>query len=119
MKKIKLISYLVICCGLCSAQPKNPLFHALVLAENGGHHILFTRAFRPWLDQLAADSSFAIDYIENPKAIDDVFLSRYQLFIQLDYPPYGWGEKAEAAFKNYIEEGKGGWIGFHQTHRAR
>ncbi|RYY24820.1 MAG: ThuA domain-containing protein, partial [Sphingobacteriaceae bacterium] len=34
---------------------------------------------------------------------------------QLDYPPYGWGKPAEAAFQHYIEQGKGGWIGFHHA----
>jgi hypothetical protein len=100
------------------AQPNknSPIrFHALVLAENGGHHIAFTKTARPWLDKLAADSSFAIDYIENPNNIDDSFLSKYQLFIQLDYPPYGWPEKAVKAFESYIEQGKGGWIGLHHA----
>jgi len=34
------------------------------------------------------------------------------LFIQLDYPPYAWTPTAVSAFQKYIEEGKGGWIGF-------
>ena len=40
-----------------------PRFHALVLFENGGHHLEFTNAAQPWLNKLAADSNFAIDYI--------------------------------------------------------
>jgi hypothetical protein len=102
-------------CSPCPAQTKVPRFRAVVLAENGGHHILFTKAVKPWLDQLAADSSFSIDYQETPAAIDEAFLTKYQLFIQLDYPPYGWGEKAAKAFQNYIQKGKGGWIGFHHA----
>lgn len=90
-------------------------FHALVLAENGGHHIAFTKAAKPWLDKLAADSNFTIDYIENTNDIDEAFLSKYKLFIQLDYPPYGWTEKAVSAFQKYIEEDKGGWVGLHHA----
>jgi type 1 glutamine amidotransferase len=37
------------------------------------------------------------------------------LFIQLDYPPYNWTPTAQAAFIEYIEEGRGGWIGFHHA----
>jgi hypothetical protein len=115
MKILNPILLAIVVCSLCEAQTKAPRFRALVLAENGGHHILFTKAVKPWLDKLAADSSFSVDYLESPAGIDDVFLKQYQLFIQLDYPPYGWGEKAEAAFQHYIEQGKGGWIGFHHA----
>ena len=117
VKKALVLIYLmlsIVYCNSASAQ-KNITFHVLVLAENGGHHIAFTKAARPWLDKLAADSSFAIDYIENPNNINDTFLSKYQLFLQLDYPPYGWPEKAVTAFQDYIEKGKGGWIGLHHA----
>lgn len=96
-------------------QIKAPRFRALVLYENGGHHIQYSKAARPWLDQLAADSNFAIDYIHTAHPITEEYLSQYQLFIQLDYPPYGWPAKAVEAFERYIEEGKGGWIGFHHA----
>ena len=56
-----------------------------------------------------------MDYINNTDSIDEKFLQRYQLFIQLDYPPYGWKEPAVQAFQNYIEQGKGGWMGFHHA----
>ena len=47
--------------------------------------------------------------------IDEKYLSEYKVFIQLDYPPYSWPEKAMAAFVKYIEEGRGGWIGLHHA----
>ena len=60
-------------------------------------------------------TTFPIDYIQNTDKIDDAFLSHYQLFIQLNYPPYMWTPTAQAAFIKYIEQGKGGWIGFHHA----
>jgi len=90
-------------------------FRILVLAENGGHHIRFTQAAKPWLNQLAKENQFTIDYIENTDLIDSAYLSNYQLFLQLDYPPYGWPEKAAKAFEDYISNGKGGWIGLHHA----
>lgn len=95
------------------ATPRN--FRVVVLAENGGHHIQFSIAAKKWLNQLAGDSSFTIDYLQRPDSIDEALLSRYQLFIQLDYPPYGWSEKSGRAFQQYIEQGRGGWIGFHHA----
>lgn len=99
----------------CQAQQKNTRFKALVLYENGGHHIQYSAAARIWLDQLAADSGFSITYINNTDLIDDDFLRSYQLFIQLDYPPYNWKENAVVAFQHYIEQGRGGWLGFHHA----
>ena len=92
-----------------------PRLRVLALYENGGHHVDYSKAAKVWLDHLAADSGFAIDYITSTDSMDDVFLHRYQLFIQLDYPPYAWKEKAIKAFEKYITEGWGGWIGFHHA----
>jgi hypothetical protein len=92
-----------------------PRFRVLVLFENGGHHLAFTNAAQPWLNKLAADSNFTINYIQKTDSINEAFLAKYQLFIQLDYAPYGWTPAAMAAFKDYIEKGKGGWIGLHHA----
>lgn len=99
----------------CTALQNKHRFNVLVLYENGGHHIQYSMAAKIWLNQLAADSNFHTDYINNTDGIDENFLGRYQLFIQLDYPPYNWKPKAITAFQHYIEQGKGGWIGFHHA----
>jgi len=114
--KKSLLILLMLFVGLSSlAQDKNPRFHVLALYENGGHHIEYSKRAKLWLDSLATDSNFSIDYIQNTEKIDEVFLSHYQLFIQLDYPPYAWTDNAVAAFEKYIEQGRGGWIGFHHA----
>ena len=94
---------------------KQTRFKVLALAENGGHHIRYTQAAKVWLNKLAADSSFTVDYIQSSVPITEKYLSQYQLFIQLDFPPYTWSEESMRAFINYIEKGKGGWIGFHHA----
>jgi hypothetical protein len=106
-----------LCQGLAQqgVSPDHARPKILVLAENGGHHIQYSRAAALWLNKLAADSSLSIDYIQNTEKLDETMLNRYNLFIQLDYPPYGWSEKAVEAFQRYIEDGKGGWIGFHHA----
>jgi len=97
------------------AQTFTPKFKAVALAESGGIHKPFVDAAKVWLQKLAADRGFTVDYLEDTERMDKAFLSQYSLFIQLNYPPYGWTPKAAAAFKDYIEEGKGGWIGFHHA----
>jgi uncharacterized protein len=98
-----------------NAQTSNIKFRAVALAEPGGIHQPFVDAAKQWLQKEAANEHFAVDYIETTDPIDDTFLSHYQLFIQLNYPPYRWTPKAQAAFTKYIEQGRGGWIGFHHA----
>ncbi|MCF2447324.1 ThuA domain-containing protein [Dyadobacter sp. CY345] len=94
---------------------KKPDFKVLAIAENGGHHVQYSKAAKVWLDKLAEENNFTVDYVDNTAKINDAFLSRYQLFIQLDFPPYAWTPTAGTAFEKYIKEGKGGWIGFHHA----
>lgn len=98
-----------------SPQTQTPAFRVIALAEHGGIHKPFVDAAKPWLAKLATENNFSVDYIENTEKIDDAFLAKYNLFIQLNYPPYMWTDTAKAAFIKYIEQGKGGWIGFHHA----
>jgi uncharacterized protein len=100
--------------GAVSGTPQ-PKFRVVAIAEAGGIHKPFVDAAKIWLAKEAIADGFSIDYIENTDKLDDAFLSQYQLFIQLNYPPYAWKPAAVAAFQRYIEEGRGGWIGFHHA----
>jgi type 1 glutamine amidotransferase len=101
--------------GMARAEAKTPAFRAVALAEHAGIHKPFVDAARVWLGKLASENRFTVDYIEDTEKIDEAFLRRYALFIQLDYPPYRWTSRAQAAFVRYIEQGQGGWIGFHHA----
>jgi type 1 glutamine amidotransferase len=97
------------------AQDSKPRFKVIALTEPGGIHRPFVDAAKVWLQQLAVQSNFSVDYIENTDKINDAFLAQYQVFVQLNYPPYGWTPTAATAFTKYITEGRGGWIGFHHA----
>jgi uncharacterized protein len=90
-------------------------FHALVLAERGGQHEAFVAAALEWLKATAATDHFAFDVFENPNLFSKAFLAKYQVIIQLNYPPYRWSDEAKAAFQDYIEQGRGGWVGLHHA----
>jgi uncharacterized protein len=98
-----------------AAQDKALRFRVIAIAEHGGVHKPFVDAAKIWLGKLASDGNFTVDYIEDTQQINDAFLAKYNLFIQLNYPPYNWTDAAQAAFIRYIEQGKGGWIGFHHA----
>jgi hypothetical protein len=101
--------------GFAFAQQAQPRFKVIAIAEKGGIHKPFVDAAKVWLEREAMADGFTVDYIENTDKIDDAFLSQYKLFIQLNFPPYAWTPAAMAAFQRYIEEGRGGWIGFHHA----
>jgi hypothetical protein len=109
-----LIAVLFIPCA-GRGEPSRKKFRVVAIAESGGIHRPFVDSAKKWLAHEAIADGFTIDYIENTDAVDDAFLSNYQLFIQLNYPPYGWKAAAAQAFQRYIEEGRGGWIGFHHA----
>ncbi|HSN50366.1 MAG TPA: ThuA domain-containing protein, partial [Bacteroidales bacterium] len=92
-----------------------PGFKALVLAERGGDHEAFVVAALDWLKSYATEKNFEFTVVNNAHEIDEALLAKYQVVIQLNYAPYNWGDRAMAAFVKYIEEGRGGWVGFHHA----
>jgi uncharacterized protein len=97
------------------ARDRPPAFHVIALAEENSIHRPFVDAAKVWLAREAVRDNFSIDYIHNTEKIDDAFLSQYRLFLQLDFPPYMWTARAAVALQDYIDQAKGGWIGFHHA----
>jgi YVTN family beta-propeller protein len=99
-----------------AAWPRPPKFRVLALAERAsGDHQAFVDRAREYLDRLAAENDFTVDYITGTERINGESLARYKLFVQLNYPPYRWAPVAKQAFIDYVTQGKGGWIGFHHA----
>jgi uncharacterized protein len=92
-----------------------PRFRVIAIAEEGGIHKPFVDAARQWLAKESRANHFTVDYITNTNRINAAFLAHYQLFIQLNYPPYNWTSTAKEAFTHAIEQGTIGWIGFHHA----
>lgn len=119
MKGIKILIWVsTLVFTLCTSQTtwaKAPKYKALVLTERGGQHEGFVVAALDWLKTYAAENDFEITVINHANDIDETMLTNYKVFIQLNYPPYTWNDKAMAAFVKYIEEGRGGWVGFHHA----
>lgn len=92
-----------------------PSHRVLVITEGGGQHGPFSDEALRWIEEEGRSQSFRMEVIHNATPITDDYLSQFQLIIQLDFPPYTWPEEAEAAFMRYIDEGRGGWIGFHHA----
>jgi type 1 glutamine amidotransferase len=108
-----LCAFILPSCSTKTAQEEG--FRILVLTERGGQHGGFTDAGLKWLEEKSGELNFEFTEVNNTDSINEAFLSRYQVFIQLDYPPYHWTDDAQRAFTRYIDEGLGGWIGFHHA----
>src|SRR5713101_9301598 len=87
---------LALCAVSTSAQspnawPRPPKFRVVALAERGsGDHQKFVDAAKLYLNKLAAENDFAVDYITGTERISEESLAQCKLFIQLNYPPYRW-----------------------------
>lgn len=90
-------------------------YKVLVLTERGGQHGGFTDAGLQWLAEQGKELNYELTEINNTKPITAEYLSQFKLIVQLDFVPYTWSEIAQNAFINYIEEGRGGWVGFHHA----
>lgn len=124
MKKLNILAALLLAVGLNACGNKNKAqeqdaevqsAQVLVLTERGGQHGSFTDAGIAWLAEEGAKNNFTVTEINNAQPITAEYLEQFNLIIQLDFPPYTWPKEAEDAFIDYIEQGKGGWIGFHHA----
>ena len=87
--------------------PKNP--------DGNEIHRPYVEAAKRWLSRLAADSNFAVSYLESPNTITDGMLDSVDMIWQMNYPPFRWSPTAKAALEKYLSEGKGGWLGVHHA----
>ena len=55
------------------AQEKEPRFRVVALAEAGGIHKPFVDAAMEWLNTLAKEDNFAVDYIKTPTRLTMAF----------------------------------------------
>jgi chitinase len=97
---------------LAGYEPSN---HILIVYEGAGQHKPFTDAALAWLVPMLEQKSIAAAGIHNMNSVTADFLDSFDAVMQIDFPPYTWPEAAEDAFIDYIENGKGGYIGFHHA----
>lgn len=90
-------------------------FKALVLAERGEQHEEFVVVALEWLEAFAKDHEMEYQVLNHATDLDKLDLKDYDLIIQLNYPPYTWSKKGKKSFEKYIDEGQGGWVGFHHA----
>ena len=92
-----------------------PPRRVLVLAERGGLHEGFTATGLKWLESQRERLNLELTVLNSAKEIPQGELKKYQLVLQLNYPPYAWSEASMKDMERYIDKGQGGYIGFHHA----
>jgi type 1 glutamine amidotransferase len=112
-----LAGFLLVICfrSFGKSSTRKPAFHVLVLTERGGLHEGFVVAALDWLKDYSVEQNFEFTIINKADSLSEIYLSQFQVFIQLNFPPYMWSDQSKSAFIKYIEEGRGGWVGFHHA----
>ncbi|MGY3054614.1 type 1 glutamine amidotransferase [Pedobacter sp. UYEF25] len=110
-----LILAILLFIGLEAVKAQQRNIKALVLTERGGQHEGFVVAALGWLQPFATKNHIELTVINNTEPINEAYLADFSLFIQLNYPPYNWTDTAKGALEKYIDEGRGGWVGFHHA----
>lgn len=92
-----------------------PSRRVLVMAERGTGHEDFVVAAQKWLDAHAKEWNVTYDYVSDMKNMAKGKIDTYHLILQLNYPPYAWSQASSSDFEKYIQEGRGGYVGFHHA----
>ncbi len=87
----------------------------LVMAELGGQHGPFIEAGLQWLQQKSQEMDFELVEVNNCNTLAADVINRFDLIVQLNYPPYVWSEAASRDFEQAIDQGRVSWVGFHHA----
>ena len=109
------LAAIMLALALAAAPSVSAQTEVLLLTERGGQHEPFVSAALDWLDGFGREHDFRFTEINDTQKIDSSYLSQFNLFLQLDYPPYNWTETAQEAFEQAVFDGTIGWVGFHHA----
>ena len=98
--------------GFNISNAQHPGFKVLVVASADPDHdpmILQSKAF---LEKIAAENNFVVDFTRDATTLNDENLNRYQVFVQLHLAPFDMTRSQQIALQHFISRGKG-WVGVH------
>lgn len=93
----------------CSFETRvpEPAFRVLVVASSDPDHDAMIVEAKPFLQSIAADNGFALDFTRDANEIDAANLARYRVFVQLHLAPFNMSRPQQAALQQFIEQGHG------------
>lgn len=97
--------------GMITVAPRR----VLVLAERGGLHEGFTARGLQWLEDHRKRFNIELTILSSAEDIKAGELETYHLVLMLNHPPYAWSEAGQKDLQDYLNNGTGGFIGFHHA----
>jgi len=94
------------------AQAKAPRFKVLVVASLASDHQVMIGAARGFLEKIAKDNNFDLDFTSDTSRINNDNLKQYQVFVMLQLAPFDMSYSQQDALQKFVEQGKG-WVGIH------
>jgi type 1 glutamine amidotransferase len=89
-----------------------PPFKVLVVASRAKDHLPMIAAAKPFLEKMAAENNFYLDFTDDTSTINNANLVNYQVFVMLHLAPFDMSRSQQEALQNFVEQG-GGWVGIH------
>lgn len=120
MKKSVIVLFLLLSViTAVGAKAKDGVRQVLAISEQNTPHQGFCDAARKWLDANSKDLSIKVTYVADLSRAKKGYLDQFDAILMLNYPPYSaphmWSKAAAADFERYIDEGRGGYVGFHHA----
>ena len=117
-QSFKLIGrHLLVITALCfcridhvNAQRKS--FKVLAVASADPDHDPMIKKAKGFLEKIASENNFEVDFTRDGTTINDENLSHYRVFVQLHLAPFDMTQSQQMALQHFISRGNG-WVGVH------
>jgi type 1 glutamine amidotransferase len=87
-------------------------FKVLVVASRAKDHLPMIAAAKPFLQRMATENGFYLDFTDDTSTVNNANLVNYQVFVMLHLAPFDMSRSQQAALQKFVEQG-GGWVGIH------
>ena len=106
----RLICVLLVSCMFSFQKPH--AFKALVILSRADDHAKMMTAARLFLEKIAATNGFEVEITDDTSFLNDKYLKKFSVLIQLQQAPFDMSALQQAAVQRFIEKGSG-WVGIH------
>ncbi len=110
--QVLLLAAIVTLCSALQPASAQAKFKVLVVGQPDDNHPQTGAAGIKAVQELAAGQDYTVDAATDLAKFTDAGLAPYSVVICVMSWPGAWPASAQAAFRKYIESGKG-WMGFH------
>jgi type 1 glutamine amidotransferase len=97
---------------IAAAPEPAPAFKVLVITSKADDHMRMMTRAKPFLEKIARENNFFIEVTDDSSKINDAYLKKYAVFVQLQLAPFDISKKQQDALQHFAEQGKG-WVGIH------